>query len=88
MINYQHVSITFPITIRVALQKDYEYNKLPNCTSGTTQCYKRCLKPSYERKPSAYTLLKTDKMSMFKSKVGVFLYVVNIHPFTNKQDVY
>lgn len=87
MINYQRVSIIFPIIIRVALQ-DYEYNKLPNCTSAATQCYKRCLKLSYDRKMSAYILLKTDKMWMFKSKVGVLLYVVNIHPFTNKQGVY
>ena len=41
VINYQHVSVTFAIIIGVALQ---EYNNLQHGISGTTQCYKKCLK--------------------------------------------
>jgi hypothetical protein len=43
-INYQHVSIAFAIIIGIALQKYKEYNNLPYETSGTTQCYNKCLK--------------------------------------------
>jgi len=44
VINYQHVSVTFAITIGVGLQEYKEYNNLPHGISGTTQCYKKCLK--------------------------------------------
>ena len=47
IISYQNVSIAFVITIiRVALQEYSEYNKLPNCVSGTTERYDRCLRLS------------------------------------------
>jgi len=41
VINYQHISVTFAIIIGEALQ---EYNNLAHGISGTTQCYKKCLK--------------------------------------------
>jgi len=44
IISYQDVSIGFVIIIRVALQEYSEYNKLPNCVSGTTQRYDRFLR--------------------------------------------
>jgi len=44
IINYQHVLIASVTNIRVALHEGYEYYKQPNCISGTTQRYDRCLK--------------------------------------------
>ena len=44
VINYEHVSIAFAITIGGALQEYKEYNNLPHGISGTTQCYNTCLK--------------------------------------------
>jgi hypothetical protein len=47
IISYQNVSIAFVIIIfRVASQEHPEYNKLPNCVSGTTERYDRCLRLS------------------------------------------
>jgi len=42
--NYQHVSITFATTIRVALQQYKEYYKLANCENGTPQSHYNRLK--------------------------------------------
>jgi hypothetical protein len=39
-IDYQHMSITSAIFIRVTLQEYKKYNKLPNFVSGTTQCHR------------------------------------------------
>ena len=44
VINYQHVSITFLIIVRVALQEYKEYNNLPHGILGTTHSYKKYLK--------------------------------------------
>ena len=42
VINYQQVSIAFPIIIGVALPKYKEYNNMPQVISGTTH-YNKCL---------------------------------------------
>jgi hypothetical protein len=49
IISYQNVSIAFVtiiiiIIISVALQGYSKHNQLPNCVSGTTQLYDRCLR--------------------------------------------
>jgi ABC-type phosphate transport system permease subunit len=38
-----NVSIAFTIIIGVALQEYEEYNNLPHCISGTSQCYNKYL---------------------------------------------
>jgi hypothetical protein len=47
IICYQNVSIAFVIIIiiiiRVSSQEYSVHNKLPNCVSGATQLYDRCL---------------------------------------------
>jgi hypothetical protein len=50
IISYQNVSVAFVIIIIIiiitslALQGYSEHNQLPNCVSGTTQRYDRCLR--------------------------------------------
>ena len=68
IINYQHVSIAFTIIIRVAIQECQEYNKLPDCTSGTTQRYNRCFRLSvWSRNVSLYVIVITRENWLSKT---------------------
>ena len=80
LINYQHLSITLVITIRLALQQYQEYNKLPNCISGTTYYYHTCLRLSIGSQNISLIIIKNIKFSVKNKKLYVLLYLVKIHP--------
>ena len=65
VINYQHVSIAFPIVIGVALQKYKEYNNMPQIISGTTH-YNKCLNIEYFNLHNSYFSFGSTLMVMTK----------------------
>ena len=59
IINCQYVSIAFATILRVAVEESWEWNKIPNCISGTIQNCNRCLETL--QKLSAYILFSIIK---------------------------